>query len=208
MALLIKEQVACGTLLGVWRIEEDIDLLLDVFPLTPFEAETFRCITNSSRKKEWLLSRILLTELAERRVEVIYNENGKPFLKNLTVNISISHSRQFIACLYSTRFQVGIDIEQINHRAEHVRHKFLTSAEQNWCNTQVEHTMIWSAKEATYKLYEKNLDFLEIEINQPTNQQEQGSLGIAVNKSGTIRKHICNYRQLGDQMLTFIIQKE
>jgi 4'-phosphopantetheinyl transferase EntD len=208
MALLIKEKVDCGTLLGVWRIEEDMDLLLEVYPIRPSEFDSFNCITNPSRKKEWLLSRILLTELAEKQIEVIYNQNGKPSLKNSDVKISISHSRQSIACLYSTKFEVGVDIEQINHRPEKVRHKYLTVNEQSWCNNQLDHTLVWSAKESVFKLYEKELDFQYIEINPPSKPLEHGLLDVTVNNLGTIKKFICNYRQLGDQMLTFVIQKD
>jgi 4'-phosphopantetheinyl transferase len=205
MSLVIKEMVGCGTYLGVWKKEEEIDALLDVFPLKPEELADFNLITNPSRKTEWMTSRILLTELAEKRVGLKYSEHGKPSVIDSDVRISISHSKTFVAALLSFKSPVGIDVEQINHRAGKVRHKYLTEKEQSWCNTNFEHTVVWSAKESVFKIYEKELDFQKMEIEQPVKEQETGDFIINVNKAIPSKQLRCNYQVIEDNILTFVI---
>jgi 4'-phosphopantetheinyl transferase len=205
MSLAVKQMVGCGTWLGVWKKEEDPGLLSEVFPLKPEELTDFERITNPARKTEWLIARILLTELAEKRVSVSYSEFGKPFLTDSSCYISISHSKTIVAAILSYKDLVGIDVEQMNHRAAKVRHKYLTEAEQQWCKTNFEHTVVWSAKESVFKIYEKELDFQQMEIERPVKEQETGNFIINVNKANPSKQFCCNYQVIEDNILTYVI---
>jgi 4'-phosphopantetheinyl transferase len=207
MSLIIKELVDCGTYLGVWKKEEKISALLDVFPLKQEELTDFERITNLARKEEWMISRILLTELAEQRVTILYSDFGKPYLNKPDVKISISHSKNFVAALLSFKSQVGIDVEQINHRAAKVRHKFLTEIEQEWCKSDFDHTLVWSAKEAVFKIFEKELDFQEMEIKHIIKEAESGNFQININKPGFKKQMNCQFMIVEDNILVYVIDK-
>ena len=80
MALISTEKIAHGTQLGVWKKEESLELLESVSTLDAIEEKEYNKITNESRKKEWLTTRILLIELLQLKTLICYTLHGKPFL--------------------------------------------------------------------------------------------------------------------------------
>lgn len=84
--------------------------------------------------------------------------NGKPVLKNSEAHLSISHTQQFAAVMFSRNKAVGIDLENINPKVERIAHKFLREDEINAIDEEEKIgklILYWSAKEALYKLHAK-----------------------------------------------------
>lgn len=201
MPLFLNQRLSTGTKLGIWKITEPLLLLEDIFPLLAYEQELYSKIKNENRKREWLASRILLTEISEKRVVIEYSPYGKPLLNSSTSNISISHSKNFAAVLLSSRFSPGIDIEHISLRVEKVKHKFLSADELSWCTSIEQLTTCWSAKESVFKIYEKELDFHDMVIHPF--QINDNYLDSTVIKNNENRKFRVYIKKIEEDILTY-----
>ena len=115
-------------------------------------------------QKGFLSIRHLLKEINLTDADLIYDEFGKPHLNNNRF-ISITHSFNFTAIVYSTETEVGIDIEKQRDKILKIAHKFTPIEEYK---TIANHdalisklTIVWGAKESLYKIYgKKKLLFL------------------------------------------------
>ena len=88
-------------------------------------------------KKEQLGSSILLNDILENyffmdttKVEYIYNEFGKPYIKDSNLYFSLSHSNGVIALAVSKE-EIGLDIELIKDVKDNLAHKVMNEAEYN-----------------------------------------------------------------------------
>jgi 4'-phosphopantetheinyl transferase len=154
MGLYFSSKTENGTV-AVWKIEETIEDLQDLAQLQDFETKKLLQFNSESRKKQWLSIRVLLRKTIGQNIIIEYTDNGKPFLKDLNLDISISHSDNFACILLSSGGQCGIDIEKISEKLEKVKHKFLHDCEYSLLNNEnINETLckIWSAKEAIYKM--------------------------------------------------------
>lgn len=153
------------TILGLWKITEDIDISLSQIDLSKNELNRFNSFANETRKKHWLAYRILINKLINNNQhnKIEYDKYGKPYLKDLNYKISVTHTDYYAAAIISKTKKVGIDIEKISPRILKVKHKFLMNEELKFIEKKqnLEHLYIyWCSKEAMYKLYGKrNLDF-------------------------------------------------
>lgn len=76
---------------------------------------------------------------------------GKPYIKNLPVYFSISHSGDFAVCAVSNE-EIGIDIEQIRQVHPRIHEKFCTESEAEYIRTTENGIFkIWTLKEAYFK---------------------------------------------------------
>ena len=159
MGILKNEQVADDCLLGMWEIKEDFNTLFSRVKLDKDEIATLDSFKNFSRKVEWLSVRVLLNEMAGKFCKIVYNEEHKPFLSDNSYNISISHSYRLTSVLLSQKKRVGIDLEYMSHRIKNIAHKFINEEEIVSRDPAIEglHLYIhWCAKEALYKICDKN----------------------------------------------------
>jgi len=109
--------------------------------------------------------RCLLVGLLLRKVcditddsQLIYGQNGKPYLKNNTIHFSISHSGDYVI-LATADNEVGVDIEKVNTYPEdnhfkEVATRFFTPQEYEWILQEKRNEAfyyIWTAKESIMK---------------------------------------------------------
>jgi len=158
MGCITKHYLNEFSILGVWKIEEDLDALLEFVVLDPDEKKKYKGFSSNSRKLEFLSVRALLSELIGKDAKIVYNKNNKPFLKDGSRFISISHSHKLTAILLSTNEKVGIDLEYMSTNIAAIAFKFLNRKEKV-AKEQEErkyHLYIhWCAKEALYKICDK-----------------------------------------------------
>ena len=158
MGCIIKHQINESSVLGIWRIEEDLNLLLQMVTLDADEKKKFKSFRSNSRKLEFLSVRALLSELIGNKTGIVYNKNNKPFLKDGSMFISISHSNQLTAILLSVNEKVGIDLEYLKYNIAAIAFKFLNSKEhitKDPANRRYHLYLHWCAKEALYKICDK-----------------------------------------------------
>ncbi len=158
MGCITKHYLNEFSILGVWKIEEDIDTLLELVILDTDEKKKYKSFSSSSRKLEFLSVRALLSELIGKDAKIVYNKNNKPFLKDGSRFISISHSHKLTAILLSTNEKVGIDLEYMSTNIAAIAFKFLNRKEKVTKEQEDRryHLYIhWCAKEALYKICDK-----------------------------------------------------
>jgi 4'-phosphopantetheinyl transferase len=180
VALILNEQLDSECQLGIWEIQEDYENLLSRLVLLPEEMEVVENFRNYDRKLEWLSVRVLLNEMTQQDLTIIYNGNRKPYVKDNPYNISISHSKDLTAILLSQKKRVGIDMEYMSHRISRIAHRFINSDEiiTEEAELHTFHMYIhWCAKEALYKICDKQDIQLKENITiEPFFPKPQGSL--------------------------------
>ena len=100
------------------------------------------------------LSKILKENYNIDKYELIYNEYGKPFLKDNKLFFNISHDNNLMVIAISDK-NIGIDIEYLTYN-RFVLKKCFNEKEQHKVNNKVnkekEFTKIWVMKEAYVKM--------------------------------------------------------
>ncbi|MFO7658445.1 MAG: 4'-phosphopantetheinyl transferase superfamily protein [Bacteroidales bacterium] len=180
MPLLIKQYIEEDCLLGIWNITETFDELISKVTLQPEELEIMNSFGNEPRKIEWLSVRVLLRELAEKDLMIIYNDNNKPFIQGNTYQISISHSHNLSSILLSKKRKVGIDLEYMSQRINKIANKFINENEAITTDEALRRTQLyiyWCAKEALYKICDKQgINFKTHLTIEPFEPQDNGVL--------------------------------
>jgi 4'-phosphopantetheinyl transferase len=158
MGCITKHFLNDSTILGVWKIEEDIKTLLEMVPLDKDDRKRYRVFKSTSRRLEFLSVRALLAELLGKEARIVYNKNNKPFLKDGSRFISISHSHKLTAILCSGNEKVGIDLEYMSANIVAIAFKFLNRKEKvtkNMDDVKYHLYIHWCAKESLYKICDK-----------------------------------------------------
>jgi phosphopantetheinyl transferase len=158
MGCITKHYLNESTILGVWKIEEDIKTLLGMVELDNDDKKKYRVFKSTSRRLEFLSVRALLAELLGMDAKIVYNKNNKPFLKDGSRFISISHSHKLTAILCSGNEKVGIDLEYMSTNIGAIAFKFLNRREKvtKSADEKKYHLYIhWCAKESLYKICDK-----------------------------------------------------
>ncbi len=171
MAIIRDQHTQDGARILIWKDEESLDFFLKRVKLSSDDLILLNKYSVERRKKDLLIARFLIQkEIPE--AEITYLKNGKPYLKNQTAQISISHSKDLVAIITHPTQKVAIDIEYISPRVEKLKHRFLSDNELLTANTTELLTLYWSAKETLFKRDEKQgIDFnkdLEIKLKDKT----------------------------------------
>ena len=131
-------------------------------------------------KLEFLSVRALLSELIGKDARIVYNKNNKPFLKDGSRFISISHSHKLTAILLSTNEKVGIDLEYMSSNIAAIAFKFLNWREKITKeneNRRYHLYLHWCAKEALYKICDKEGISIRKNITiEPFDVKESGEI--------------------------------
>ncbi|AQS94108.1 4-phosphopantetheinyl transferase [Polaribacter sp. BM10] len=148
----------------IWKIDESFKELNKNVLLTPKSRTRLESMKSDLHQKGFLSVRHLLKEVGYTDEDLMYDEFGKPHLKDGKY-ISITHSFTFSGLIISDKLHVGIDIEMQRDKILKIAHKFTPIEEYK---TIANHdalvsklTIVWGAKESLYKIYgKKKLLFL------------------------------------------------
>lgn len=180
MGCITKHILNENTVLGVWKIEEDIDTLLELAPLDIDDKKRFMGFASNSRKLEFLSVRALLAELLGKEARIVYNKNNKPFLKDGSRFISITHSHKLTAILTSVNEKVGIDLEYMSSNIGSFAFKFINRKEKvtkDPENRKYHMYIHWCAKESLYKICDKEgINFRKDITIEPFEVKESGEI--------------------------------
>lgn len=207
MAIILNDHFECGCQLGIWKITEDLNALLSRITLTREELETLDRFSHMPRKLEWLSVRVLLNEMTDKELSIFYNDNRKPYIKDNSYFISISHSRDLTSILLSRERKVGIDLEYMSHRIGNISDRFISHNDVITDDEEQKkyHLYIhWCAKEALYKICDKqDINFKENLTIVPFQPMEKGVLqGLVVNRSRNEHFNM-NYFCLGNYVVVW-----
>ncbi len=163
MPLFLNEEIFPDVRLGIWAISESSDDFWALSPYVESSRSEFNALYKSEQRKcEVLAVRLLIKEIIGDNVQLLHQDNGKPYLSS-GMNISISHTRGFAVIIVSHSKQVSVDIEYFSNRIERIKSKFMRDDEN--ASSQVKLLMHWCAKETMYKLFpEDNLTFNKMQL--------------------------------------------
>ncbi|MBQ6175788.1 MAG: 4'-phosphopantetheinyl transferase superfamily protein [Bacteroidales bacterium] len=179
MGLYLKKELDNEAVIGVWQITETEEELKELSSTPSDEMEEISFIRSESLRKQRLAVRALLNTLFDEKVYLSHHDNGKPYLENNPVNISITHTEKYVAVILHEEENVGIDIESLDRDFSAVEKKALSEdeiddLEDDKRNEQL--AIYWCAKEAVFKLLSRyNVDFaeqIEIERFRPRGEGE------------------------------------
>ena len=171
MGLYLKKELENEAVIGVWQITETEEELKELSSTPSDEMEEISFIRSESLRKQRLAVRALLNTL--------FDDNGKPYLENNPVNISITHTEKYVAVILHEEENVGIDIESLDRDFSAVEKKALSEDEIDDLEDEKRNEQLaiyWCAKEAVFKLLSRyNVDFaeqIEIERFRPRGEGE------------------------------------
>ena len=179
MGLYLKKKLDNDAEIGVWQLTETEEELKELSSTPSDEMEEISFIRSESLRKQRLAVRALLNTLFDDKVYLSHHDNGKPYLENNPVNISITHTEKYVAVILHEEENVGIDIESLDRDFSAVEKKALSEdeiddLEDDKRNEQ--RAIYWCAKEAVFKLLSRyNVDFaeqIEIERFRPRGEGE------------------------------------
>lgn len=165
------------------------------------------------KRSEWLASRELLyqiTDLSER-VQCLYDDFGKPYLKGIDKHISISHSELWCAAMISD-YACGVDIQVYSDTVLRIADRFLTPidiASAQKANNSLQYThVLWGAKECIYKAYgKKKLGFREHIFIHSLHEDEGYGLG-AINYEGIRLTYDIYFKILPEVVWVYCIERD
>ena len=109
---------------------------------------------NDSRRREHLAWRRVVRSELGRGVVIDYNEVGAPVVDTPNTHISVAHGGESVAVAIANE-PVGVDIESLDRNYERVKSRFMSPAEEALSSMEAWPAVVWTAKEAIYKLYGK-----------------------------------------------------
>ena len=173
--------------IAFWHITETADELYAQLCTTKYDTQLAEK-KNDARRAEWLAVRLLIKELFGPDAEVAYHPTGRPYLKNSTTHISISHTKGFAAVAYHHEVPLGMDIEYLSSRVERIASRFTTQTEASYIDVcdedarQMYHLINWSAKETLYKLFDdtRKAEFKEAFHIAPYTLSGNGTLSTTI----------------------------
>ena len=179
MGVYLKKKLDNEAEIGVWQITETEEELTELSSTPSDEMEEISFIRSESLRKQRLAVRALLNTMFDEKVYLSHHDNGKPYLENNPVNISITHTEKYVAVILHEEENVGIDIESLDRDFSAVEKKALSEDEIDDLEDEKRNEQLaiyWCAKEAVYKLLSRyNVDFaeqIEIERFRPRGEGE------------------------------------
>ena len=179
MALYLNKKLDNDAEIGVWEITETEEQLIELSATPTDEMEEISFIRSESLRKQRLAVRALLNTMFDEKVYLSHHDNGKPYIENNPINISITHTNRFVAVILHDEEDVGIDIESLDRDFSAVEKKALSEDEIDDLDDDKRNEQLaiyWCAKEAIFKrLSVYNLDFaeqIEIERFRPRGEGE------------------------------------
>ena len=107
MGLYLKKELENEAVIGVWQITETEEELKELSSTPSDEMEEISFIRSESLRKQRLAVRALLNTLFDDKVYLSHHDNGKPYLENNPVNISITHTEKYVAVILHEEENVG-----------------------------------------------------------------------------------------------------
>ena len=199
MGLIVNSEVENGCRIGLWKITEDYETLLQMTYLNDEDIRRMNTFKNLNRKIESLSVRALLQQMTCREARIVYHKRShKPYMEDGSYNISISHSHKHTSVLLGKDKLVGVDLEYMSHNIERIAHKFISKSDVITSNPLLRrgHLYVhWCAKEALYKICDKaDINFQEDLFIKPFDVEKEGYITGVVHNNFRNEEYRMHYR--------------
>jgi 4'-phosphopantetheinyl transferase len=165
MPIHFQKKYSEDLFLIVWEIQEPFDKLLEMCHLSEFESQSLAEIEVPHKKIQFLVKHLVLYVLSKQaniqNSNLHKDENGKPFFSHDTAHISLSHTADFLGIALHRNLPIGLDLERPREQLMRIIPRICRPVEVALVNGNLHiATILWSIKEALYKLYGKRgVDF-------------------------------------------------
>ncbi len=193
--------------------ERRVEDYLSELPLAPWEQADLLPLRNR-RRLEWVATRWLVHQLLCRagypaRSPLHKDEHGKPYLADIPLHLSLSHSGELVAAALSA-IPVGIDLQHKNEKIIRVSHKFVGEAERESLEdpTRSDHLhLYWCAKEALYKAHgTRGVDFRRHLLVEPFPYTEYGSTRARIDLPPFRKSYRLTFERAADYFLACALE--
>jgi phosphopantetheine--protein transferase-like protein len=210
MALYLKKKLENEATIAVWQITETEEELTQLSATPSDEMEEISFIQSESLRKQRLAVRALLNNLFDEKVYLSHHDNGKPYLENNPVNISITHTQKYVAVILHEDEDCGIDIESLDRDFSAVEKKALSEDEIEDLDDEKRNEQLaiyWCAKEAVFKLLSRySVDFAEqIEIERFHPRGEGELEATFIDKNGDEDEYDLEYMTFDRHVLVWVV---
>lgn len=192
---------------GIWKTDETLEELSLLIPHGGnYLQEAMQRFSHENRRKEWFAVRVLLFFLLGEEHEITYTSSGKPYLKDNSYHISISHTNGYVAVAFHPCHEVGIDIEQYATKVLRVKGRFMREDEKAEGDEVYALLLHWSAKETLYKLLgQEEVDLKEHLRILPFSVKQEGQMQANEYKTVERRSYTVFYQLEKDFVLTWCV---
>ena len=118
-----------------WKNIESVDELISILVPNSNQLEKINRYKSIERQKQYLTTRLLLQK-AVGNYQLERGENNKPFLKDLDLEISFTHNKEY-TLLMTSKITCGIDIQAPSKTTVRIREKFINYQNQFICNKKI-----------------------------------------------------------------------
>ena len=204
--LFYKEQFDNNGLLGIWKIEESQKQFLSFFNNMKILEKDVLSLKSESKTLERFAVRALLKELLGRETEILYHNSGKPYIVDNELNISVSHTKGYVAIILGYNNYTGIDIQYIAEKIKNIRPRFVANNEYIDSNNELSHLLLhWSAKETLYKVMGDGINLKDSFFVYPFSPETKGIIKAEERITGQNRSFDILYNVTPDFVLTYIL---
>lgn len=162
MGLILRLDWPEGHRIALWHCTEAIEAFKEALPFHEGDLEETEKLRHPKRALEWYSSRAALRLGLEATETVHYMTNGKPYMNGFA--LSFSHCLPITGALIHC-VMGGMDIQVADPKLAVIRPKFTHDEEWAWMANRHDEldciTVVWSAKEALFKVYGEQLAFAE-----------------------------------------------
>lgn len=212
MGLYLHKTLENDAEILVWQITESEEELKKMCSIPSDEMEEIEMYRSESQRKQKLAVRALLEQAFDEKVYLNHHDNGKPFIENEAINISITHTEKYVAIILHDEDDLGIDIESLDRDFSAVESKALNEDEIDDLEDDKEEkneqlAIYWCAKEAIYKRMSVNkVDFAEqIEV-ESFNVRKEGELEATfIHKDGYEEEFDLEYMIFDRHVLVWLV---
>ncbi len=104
-----------------------------------------------SKNESKIIAHNLIKSVLKSDIKIEYESSGKPYIKDSTFGISISHSKD-MALVAINETAVGADIEKIRPFDKRLIKRYFTDSEIAFIDSDEKFFTVWTVKEAFLKL--------------------------------------------------------
>jgi 4'-phosphopantetheinyl transferase len=160
MPLTFQKSYTTKLTVAVWEISESLTDLEMMVPLSEKDYLAYAKIPTEHHQKQHLakykLQKIICDHLGLEGGKLEKDQNGKPILVAGVGHISISHTQNLLAMGISLDTDIGIDLEVPRPKILNVSSRVFSEPELAIIANDIDKaTILWSSKEALYKIYGK-----------------------------------------------------
>lgn len=135
---------------------------------------------NDRRRREHLAWRRIVRQELGTNIAIDYNDVGAPTVDTPNTYISVSHGADMVAVAIADE-TVGVDIEALDRNFDRVKSRYMSDLESAISDHKDWAAMVWSAKEAIYKLYGRRevdlMDDIHITAYNPEIMELRATVG-------------------------------